>query len=104
MRWTYRITAAAARPRLIMRLVQLFDQQLLEIDRLEVMRLHDATMVRIVVRCEEHVARRIHAKLYRLADVAHVLLSNDRRVVIGGGVPNPVYAGELRCDDVAAVS
>ena len=103
MKWTYRVTAAA-RPRLVMRIAQVFDQQMLEIDRLEAKRLQDATMMRIEVRCEEHVAHRIHAKLYRLADVAHVLLSNDRRVVIGGGVPNPVYAGELRCDDVAAVS
>ena len=103
MKWTYRVTAAA-RPRLVMRIAQVFDQQMLEIDRLEVMRLHDATMVRIEVCCEEHVAHRIHAKLYRLVDVAHVLLSNDQRVVIGGGVPNPAYAEEFRCDDFAAVS
>ena len=83
MKWTYRVTAAAT-PRLIMRLAQVFDQQLLEMDRLEVMRLQDATMMRVEVCCEEHVARRIHAKLYRLADVAHVLLSNEQRVVISG--------------------
>ncbi len=102
MKWTYRVTAAA-RPRLIMRLAQVFDQQMIEIDRLEVKRLQDATMMRIEVCCEEHLARRIHAKLYRLADVAHVLLSNEQRVVVGGAAPNP-SAQELRCDDGSALS
>lgn len=89
MVWTYRITAAA-RPRLIMRLAQIFDQQLLEIDRLEVIRERDVTVIRIEIHSDEYLARRIHAKLYRLSDVVHVVLSNAQDQVVGEGeLPNP---------------
>lgn len=46
MVWTYRITAVA-RPRLIMRLAQIYDQQMLVIDRMNVVREHDAAAIRI---------------------------------------------------------
>lgn len=89
MVWTYRVTAAA-RPRLIMRLAQVFDQQLLEIDRMEVVRQRDVTVFRIEVHCDEYLAHRIHAKLYRMADVVHVVLSNAHdEVVSEGDLPNP---------------
>jgi hypothetical protein len=89
MVWTYRITAAA-RPRLIMRLSQIYDQQLLEIDRMSVIRERDVTGVRIEVQCDEYLARRIHAKLYRLSDVAHVELSNAQEGIVSeGDVPSP---------------
>jgi glycine cleavage system regulatory protein len=95
MVWTYRITAAA-RPRLIMRLAQIFDQQLLEIDRLEVIRERDVTAVRIEIDCDEYLARRIHAKLYRLSDVLHVVLANARDEVVGEGkLPNPNAPSEF---------
>gem|GEM_PF-2657682 len=89
MVWTYRITAVA-RPRVIMRLAQIYDQQMLEIDRMSVVREHDATAVRIEVQCDECLAHRIHAKLYRLSDVAHVELSNAQDGVVSeGDVPSP---------------
>ena len=71
MAWTYRITAAA-RPRLAMRVAQVFDQQLLEVERFELIRKDAATTIRISVECDESVARRIHAKLYRLADLVQI--------------------------------
>jgi len=89
MVFTYRITAVA-RPRLIMRLAQIYDQQLLEIDRLNVVRERDVTAIRIEVDCDEYLAHRIHAKLYRLADVVHVELSNAQDGIVGeGDIPNP---------------
>ncbi|MBS1821554.1 MAG: hypothetical protein JST61_06215 [Acidobacteria bacterium] len=79
-----------ARPRLIMRLAQIYDQQLLEIDRLSVVRDRDVTAVRIEVRCDEYLAHRVHAKLYRLSDIVHVELSNAESGVISeGDIPNP---------------
>lgn len=89
MMWTYRITAAA-RPRLIMRIAQVFDQQLLEIDRLEVIRERDVTVLRAEVHCDEYLARRIHAKLYRMPDIMHVALSNEHDEIVGENeMPNP---------------
>lgn len=89
MVWTYRITAVA-RPRLIMRLAQIYDQQMLEIDRMSIVRERDVTAVRIEVECDEYLAHRIHAKLYRLADIAHVELSNAHDGIVSeGDVPNP---------------
>jgi hypothetical protein len=75
--WTYRITAAA-RPRLAMRVVQIFDQQLLEVDSFNLAREDAVTTIRIAVRCEEPLARRIHAKLYRLTDLVHIELSDGK--------------------------
>lgn len=89
MVFTYRITAVA-RPRLIMRVAQIYDQQLLEIDRLNVVRERDVTAIRIEVTCDEYLAHRIHAKLYRVADVVHVELSNAKDGIVGeGDIPNP---------------
>lgn len=87
MAWTYRITAAA-RPRLAMRVAQIFDQQLLEMDRFDLAREDAVTTIRISVECDESLARRIHAKLYRLADIVHVELSS--------GMPQSTGEGELR--------
>jgi hypothetical protein len=86
MAWTYRITAAA-RPRLTMRVAQIFDQQLLEVERFDLVREAAATTIRISVECDEPIARRIHAKLYRLTDLVHVELSNGR--------PQGAVEGEL---------
>ena len=73
-----------------MRLAQIYDQQLLEIDRLHVIRERDVTAIRIEVTCDEYLARRIHAKLYRLSDVVHVELSNAQDGIVGeGDIPNP---------------
>jgi hypothetical protein len=89
MVWTYRITAAA-RPRLIMRIAQIFDQQLLEIERLEVLRESNVTQMRVEVQCTEHLARRIHAKLYGTSDVIHAALANaEDDIVSEGELPQP---------------
>jgi hypothetical protein len=87
MAWTYRITAAA-RPRLAMRIAQVFDQQMLEVDRFELVRQDAVAVIRICVSCDESLARRIHAKLYRLTDLVQVELSDG--AVQGTG------EGELR--------
>jgi hypothetical protein len=40
--------------------------------------------------CDEYLAHRIHAKLYRLSDVVHVELSNAQDGIVGeGDIPNP---------------
>jgi hypothetical protein len=73
-----------------MRLAQIYDQQLLEIDCLHLVRESDATVLRVEVTCDEYLARRIHAKLYRLSDVLHVELSNAQDGIVGeGDIPNP---------------
>lgn len=73
-----------------MRLAQVYDQHLLEIDRMSVIRERDATAVRIEVQCDPYLAHRIHAKLYRLTDIAHVELSNAQEGVVSeGDIPSP---------------
>lgn len=73
-----------------MRLAQIYDQQMLEIDRMSVVREQDAASIRIVVQCDEYLAHRIHAKLYRLSDIAHVELSNTPQGIVSeGDVPSP---------------
>lgn len=76
MAWIYRITAAA-RPRLAMRVAQIFDQQLLEVEHFHLVREDAVTTIRISVDCGEPIAHRIHAKLYRLADVVRVDLTSE---------------------------
>ncbi len=76
MAWTYRITAAA-RPRLAMRVAQIFDQQLLEVKHFHLVREDAVTTIRISVDCGEPIAHRIHAKLYRLTDVVRVDLASE---------------------------
>lgn len=89
MAWTYRITAAA-RPRLAIRVAQIFDQQLLEVDQFHLVREDAVTTIRISVDCGEPIAHRIHAKLYRLADVVRVdLASETRQGAIEGELRNP---------------
>ncbi|MDE1177964.1 MAG: hypothetical protein PW789_15400 [Edaphobacter sp.] len=73
-----------------MRVAQIFDQQLVEIDRLEVVRGRGTTTLRVEIRCDEYLARRIHAKLYRMPDIQHAALANaDDDVVSEGELPNP---------------
>jgi hypothetical protein len=79
-----------------MRIAQIFDQQLLEMDRLEVVRQRDVTVMSVEVDCNEYLARRIHAKLYRTSDVVHVVLANANDEVIGEGeIPNPSAPSEF---------
>jgi len=90
MVWTYRITAVA-RPRLAMRVAQIFDQQLLEVERFDLVRQDTVTTIRVVVECDGPIAHRVHAKLYRLVDIVQVDLSD--------GISHGAAEGELRQPD-----
>ena len=71
MRWTYEITTAA-RPKVLMRLVQVFDQQLLTIDCLHLRTFEDHVTISLTVDVETELAYRIRAKLYNLTDIRNV--------------------------------
>jgi acetolactate synthase small subunit len=71
MRWTYQITAAS-RPRVLMRLVQVFDQQALVISSLQLALLEDRVKIRLTVTAEPELAHRVRAKLCNLTDILDV--------------------------------
>jgi acetolactate synthase small subunit len=71
MEWTYEITAAP-RPRVLVRLVQLFDQQALDIRSLQLTRFDGCVLIRLTVAVEAALARRLCAKLYHQVDVQEV--------------------------------
>ena len=70
MTWMYTILAEPA-PRLLMRVALIFDQQLLTLSDLS-WRSNDGegnVAITLCVRCEESLARRMHAKLLHLQDI-----------------------------------
>jgi hypothetical protein len=71
MQWTYRITAAS-RPRVLMRLVQVFEQQSLAIRSLELALLDNRVKINLTVEVESALAHRIQAKLYHQLDIHQV--------------------------------
>jgi acetolactate synthase regulatory subunit len=71
MKWTYQITAAS-RPRVLMRLVQLFDQQSLVIRSLELALLDNRVRISLTVEVERELALRLQAKLYHQMDIENV--------------------------------
>lgn len=71
MKWTYQITAAS-RPRVLMRLVQVFDQQSLAIRSLELTLLDNHVKINLTVEIEPDLARRLQAKLYLQTDIQNV--------------------------------
>ncbi|WP_353063077.1 hypothetical protein RBB77_17535 [Tunturibacter psychrotolerans] len=71
MKWTYQITAAS-RPRVLMRLVQLFDQQSLVIRSLELALLDNRVRINLTVEVERELALRLQAKLYHQMDIENV--------------------------------
>jgi glycine cleavage system regulatory protein len=71
MEWTYQITAAS-RPRVLMRLVQLFDQQSLVIRSLELALLDNRVKINLTVDADAALAHRIQAKLYHQLDIQEV--------------------------------
>jgi acetolactate synthase small subunit len=73
MQWTYQITAAS-RPRVLMRLVQVFDQQSLVISSLKLALLDDCVRITLTVEVEPELARRLEAKLHHQIDVQTVEL------------------------------
>jgi hypothetical protein len=85
MQWTYQIIAAS-RPRVLMRLVQVFDQQFLVIRSLELALLDDRVKISLTVTAEPELAHRVRAKLYNLMDIHDVDLMDA--------------FGELRCSAI----
>jgi acetolactate synthase small subunit len=78
MEWTYQITAAS-KPRVLMRLVQLFDQQSLVIHSLQLALLENKVQIKLTVEVEAELAKRLQAKLYHQLDIQNVeLLAADR--------------------------
>ena len=71
MQWTYQITAAS-RPRVLMRLVQVFDQQALIISSLQLALCDDRVKITLTVDVEPELAHRILAKLYNQTDIQTV--------------------------------
>ena len=71
MEWTYEITASS-KPKVLMRLVQVFDQQLLTISSLHLIQSEDHVKITVTVGVETKLAYRILAKLYNQVDVQDV--------------------------------
>ena len=71
MQWTYQITAAS-RPRVLMRLAQVFDQQSLVISSLTLALLNDYVKITLTVEAEPELAHRLKAKLYNQTDILEV--------------------------------
>jgi acetolactate synthase small subunit len=71
MEWTYQITAAS-RPRVLMRLVQIFEQQSLVIRSLDLALLDNLVKINLTVEVEAALAHRIQAKLYHQLDIQEV--------------------------------
>lgn len=77
MRWTYRITAVS-RPKVLMRVVQVFDQQSLVIRSLQLALLDDCVDITLIVDAEHELAQRVQAKLSNQIDVRNVDLYMER--------------------------
>jgi acetolactate synthase regulatory subunit len=77
MQWTYHITAAA-QPRVLARLLQLFDQQSLDLNSLIFTRAGATLAIQLTAEIEPALAHRLHAKLYNLLDVEQVRLEPNR--------------------------
>jgi hypothetical protein len=73
MKWTFQITAAS-RPRVLMRLIQIFDQQSLVIRSLELVLLDNRVRINLTTEVETELARRLQAKLYHQTDIEDVEL------------------------------
>ncbi len=74
MQWTYRITAAS-RPKVLMRVTQVFDQQLLSMRELKLADADGIVTIHIHVDVAADLAHRIQAKLYSQLDVCNVDLA-----------------------------
>ena len=74
MEWTYRITATSG-PRVLMRVVQLFDNQRLAIRSLSLKDSDGRVDILINADTATEQARRIHAKLYHQVDILQVELT-----------------------------
>jgi hypothetical protein len=80
MEWTYKISASA-RPKVLMRVVQVFDQQSMPMRRCVLEECGELLEIEIVAEMGEDLARRIQAKLYKLVDLLEVDLIVGRVAV-----------------------
>ena len=76
MKWTYQISAAA-RPRVLERIAQVFEQQMISMQRLVLEQSQGKLAMNITVEVEEGMARRVHAKLYKQIDVLDIRLMGE---------------------------
>jgi len=74
MEWTFTIYATK-NPRVVLRILQLFEQQRAEILHIRCDMTGERTTVSIDVLAQPHLAGRIHAKLYNQHDVLQVELA-----------------------------
>ncbi len=74
MQWTYKITAAS-RPKVLMRVAQVFDQQLHSMSELMLADVDGTVTIHINVDVSADLAHRIQAKLYSQLDVRNVDLA-----------------------------
>ena len=80
MEWTFKI-GAEARPRVLMRIAQLFEQQMVAMHTCHMVTVDGQFDILITVEVEAELAHRIHAKLWKQFD----LLTVD---LIAGAPPN----------------
>ena len=73
MNWTYQITAAS-QPRVLPRLVRLFEQHPLVIRALDLALLDRSVKISISIEAEPELAHHLQAKLYQQDDVQQVEL------------------------------
>ena len=71
MEWTYKISASV-RPKVLMRVVQVFDQQSVAMRRCLLEECGEVLEVTIVAEVDEDLARRMQAKLHKLVDLLEV--------------------------------
>jgi hypothetical protein len=85
MEWTFKI-GAEARPRVLMRIAQLFEQQMVAMRTCHMVTIDGLLDIVITVDLEAELAHRIHAKLWKQFDLL--------RVDLFAGVPR-------HCEDMA---
>ncbi|CAN5704811.1 hypothetical protein BH10ACI4_BH10ACI4_08340 [soil metagenome] len=85
MEWTYTINALS-RPRVLMRVVQVFDQQMVNMRECRLIESGDSLRITILIDASEDLARRMHAKLYKQLNMEHIDL------VAGRSIPNESMA------------
>ena len=101
MQWTYTILAEA-KPRVLMRIAQLFEQQMVSMQSCHLLTENDRLHISIVIYAEAEMAQRIHAKLWKQIDLLGVDLlpqeSERRREAAVDCGPATIYDGQGSSD------
>lgn len=82
MEWTYTIKAIS-RPRVLMRVAQVFDQQMVAMRECRLIDTGIALEITVTIEAEEYLARRMHAKLYKQQDMEQIDLIAGRPSLVG---------------------